>query len=208
MLRYERSPGTSGALGAGSISAPELNLSDQRLLECVAQGDEGAFEQIYDRYARIVYSQLLRVTRQPPVAEELTQEVFMRVWRRASSFDSKRGRLGPWLLTVARNLALDRVRGKAGRQRAREQELSKLTELKAAAPQSPAWVEQRALARQARAFMAGLPENQRRALELAYFEGLSQSEIAARLETPVGTVKSWVRKGLLHLRDAMEGGLA
>ena len=206
VLRYHPSSGPPGDRGTGSISAADLTHSDERLLERVSEGDTVAFERLYDRYSRVVFSQLLRTTRQQAVAEELTQEVFMRVWRRASSFDSERGRLGPWLLAVARNLALDRVRSKAERQRAGEQELSELTAAKAAAPQSAAWVEQRALAHQARSFLAGLPEDQRRAIELAYFEGLSQSEIADQLGTPVGTVKSWIRKGLLRLRDEMEGG--
>ncbi len=208
MLRCERSSVITGAEGVRSISAADLNPSDERLLRQVAQGEERAFEQLYDRYSRIVYSQLLRVTRQPAAAEELTQEVFMRVWSRASSFDAERGRLGPWLLTVARNLALDRIRGKAEQQRRQEQELSEATAVKAASRQSGAWVEHLAIARQARSFMAALPEAQRLALELAYFEGLSQSEIAAKLETPIGTVKTWVRKGLLALRNEMQGGAA
>ncbi len=208
MLRYVRPSGLPGASGVRPISAADLNWSDERLLAGAAGGDQKAFEQIYERHARVVYSLLLRMTRESPVAEELTQEVFLRVWRRASSFDAQRGQLRPWLLQVARNLALDRIRGKAEQQRGREHELKELTALSTAAPRAEAWVEQRTLAHQACAFMAELPDGQRRALELAYFEGLSHSEIATRLDSPIGTVKSWVRKGLLQLRDSMRGGAA
>jgi len=185
--------------------------SDSELLARIADSrDPQALESLYDRYARPVYSVLLRVAGDRSAADELQQDVFLKLWRNAQAFDRTRATALPWLLTLARNTALDRVRTKAERQRRREfgdDETS--TALQSAqhgsARNDEAWLDRRRLAEQVAQALEELPEGQRRAVELAYFEGLSQTEIAQKLDAPLGTVKSWVRKALLRLRDDLGG---
>lgn len=184
--------------------SPAPAESDAALLGRVARRDARAFEELYDRHSRVVYSVLLRMVRERDVADELVQDVFLRMWRKADAFDPGRGALLPWLLAVARNTALDRIRSKAEKQRAAE-EGAEEAPIAPVAAQGEAWLDRRRLTQTARGFMEELPDGQRRALELAYFEGLSHSEIADALEAPLGTVKTWVRKALLRLREQMGG---
>lgn len=205
MLSYDRSANLSGMLFAFAISRPAAAPeSDAGLLTRVAARDARAFEALYDRHSRAVYGVLLRMVRERDVADELAQDVFLRLWRKADAFDPERGELLPWLLTVARHVALDRLRSKAEKQRNVEDGGDDAPVAPIAA-RGEAWVDQRRLSDKARGLMEGLPDGQRRALELAYFEGLSHSEIAAKLDAPLGTVKSWVRKALLRLREQMGG---
>ena len=183
---------------------PTLNEDEratEQLMERLARQDQTALERLYDGYSALVYSLLLRMTQETASAEDLTQEVFLKVWRNAHLYESSRGSLEAWLVTVARNIALDHIRSKREKQRRRED-----TETMAVAvsqPRTEEWVDRRKRMGQVRSLMTALPEDQRRALELAYFEGLSQTEIAARLEQPLGTVKSWVRNALLRLREEL-----
>ncbi|MDA0205303.1 MAG: sigma-70 family RNA polymerase sigma factor [Acidobacteria bacterium] len=175
------------------------------LLNLVAvRRDQDALAALYDRYSRVVYAVLLRITRDQPSAEELCQEVFFRLWKNADSFDGCQGSLTPWLLTIARNAALDRFRSKGEKQR--HSEIGTEQILEAPTPGNiDVWVDNKLQADRATALMGDLPEGQRQALELAYFEGLSQTEIADKLGAPLGTVKSWVRGALLRLREQMGG---
>jgi RNA polymerase sigma-70 factor (ECF subfamily) len=190
----------------GLSSATQQGPSDDAtLLHLVAaQRDQDALAALYDRHSRLVYAVLLRITRDQPSAEELCQEVFFRLWRSAASFDGSQGALTPWLLTIARNAALDRHRSKGEKQRSSE--VGSDDPLEPPAPGNvDAWVDTKLQADRAVALMSDLPEAQRQALELAYFEGLSQTEIADKLGAPLGTVKSWVRGALLRLREQMGG---
>jgi RNA polymerase sigma-70 factor (ECF subfamily) len=188
-----------------SIAIKPTPADDATLLNLVAvQRDQDALATLYDRHSRMVYAVLLRMTRDQPSAEELCQEVFFRLWRNAASFDGSQGALAPWLLTIARNAALDRFRSKSEKQRSSEVGSQDTLEAPTLG-HIDSWVDAKLQADRAMAFMVELPEGQRQALELAYFEGLSQTEIADKPGAPLGTVKSWVRGALLRLREQMGG---
>lgn len=172
-------------------------------MERLTRRDQTALERLYDRYSPLVYSLLLRMTQDTGSAEDLTQEVFLKVWRNAHLYESSRGSLEAWLVTVARNIALDHIRSKREKQRRRE--ATDTVVVAVSEPRTEEWVDRRRRMGQVRSLMTALPADQRRALELAYFEGLTQTEIAARLQQPLGTVKSWVRNALLRLRDELGG---
>jgi len=172
-------------------------------MEQLARQNPQALEQLYDRYSRLVYSLVLRITHQPAMAEEIVQEVFLQLWRNARAYQSSRGAVEPWLLTVARNRALDAVRSKAEKQRRHEEAgLEFPTAASAASPETR--MDQQRRAETVRKLIGALPEAQRRAIQMAYFEEMSQTEIAQRLNEPLGTVKTWIRSGLLRLRQELE----
>lgn len=174
--------------------------SEAELAGRLRERDPNALAAIYDRYGRAAYSLFLRITRDSNAAEDLVQELFIRVWNRARDFDAKKGALGVWLLAIARNMALDHVRSADVKFAARLRPLDRIDPLRFAlrAGASDSAVDC------SRAISASkLNDNERRVLELAYFEGLSQSEIAARINQPLGTVKSWTRSALDRLRSAV-----
>ena len=156
--------------------------------------------ELYDRYGRLAYSLIYRIVRDVGVAEDLVQETFLRVWNRAQGFDAERGALGPWLLAVARNRAIDYVRSAGGKMAKGALELE-YAERPALFINFEADVLSQDQARRVRAALEKLNENQRHVIELAYFEGLSQSEMAERMGQPLGTVKTWVRTALKNLRE-------
>lgn len=164
--------------------------------------EPAAMGELYDRYGRLAYSLIYRIVRDVGVAEDLVQETFLRVWNRAQAFDAERGALGPWLLAVARNRAIDYVRSAGGKMAKGALELE-YAERPALFINFEADVLSQDQARRVRAALEKLNENQRHVIELAYFEGLSQSEMAERLGQPLGTVKTWVRAALKNLRDQL-----
>jgi RNA polymerase sigma-70 factor (ECF subfamily) len=188
------------------VGGPDgLQPLDEELMARVAEGDSDALAQLFQRYAGAVYSLGYRMLNDREGAEELLNEAFVRVWRQAPSFDARRGKFSTWLMSVARNLGIDQLRSR----RARPQRSDPFT------PEDPeldlidermnverhVWQgERRRLIRQA---LRELPPAQREALELAYFEGLTQSEISARLGDPLGTTKTRIRLGLQKLRDLL-----
>ena len=180
---------------------------DAALIARLRERDGSALETLYDRYARPIYSLVLRIARQTPAAEEIVQDVFMHLWNNAHRYDSSRGPLEPWLFTMARNRALDFLRLKSEKQRRREDVFDYDPPVsQSALPQQSqeSRIDQERRAEQVRAILAALPETQRRAIELAFFDGLTHNEIAQSLNEPLGTVKSWIRNGLLRLRDTLE----
>jgi RNA polymerase sigma-70 factor (ECF subfamily) len=185
---------------------PEGNEpTDASLMERVLQSDSGALETLYDRYARHVYSLVLRISQQPASAEEIVQDVFLQLWRNAKRYQAARGPLEPWLFTVARNRALDFLRLKRGKQRRREDSADfDLPPSAVVRPDPEGAIDQSRRAEKVRALMNSLPALQRRAIELAFFEGMTHSEISAAIGEPLGTVKSWIRGGLLRLRESLE----
>jgi RNA polymerase sigma-70 factor (ECF subfamily) len=162
--------------------------------------EPAAMGELYDRYGRLAYSLIYRIVRDVGVAEDLVQETFLRVWNRAQGFDAGRGALGPWLLAVARNRAIDYVRSASGKMAKGALELEH-AERPALFINFEADVLSQDQARRVRAALEKLNENQRHVIELAYFEGLSQSEMAERMGQPLGTVKTWVRTALKNLRE-------
>lgn len=181
-----------------STTNPAVSL-DAMLVNRLLQKDVNAFEQLYDRHSRAIYGLVLRILQQAGTAEEVVQDVFLQLWRNAAQYDSSRGPFVPWLFTLARNRALDTLRLKSERQRRREDQAEELPPV-ASAPEYEKQLDEKRRAEKIRALMASLNPQQKRAIELAYFEGLSHSEIAAALKEPLGTVKSWIRNGLLRLK--------
>lgn len=176
---------------------------DAALLHRLLQRDVSAFEELYDRHSRLVYGLVLRILQQATTAEEVVQDVFLQLWRNAAQYDASRGPFVPWLLTLARNRALDHLRLKSERQRRREDQVEELPPVVTIPDFEGALDEQRRATR-VRELMTSLNPQQKRAIELAYFEGLSHSEIAGTLQEPLGTVKSWIRNGLLRLKEGLQ----
>jgi RNA polymerase sigma-70 factor (ECF subfamily) len=176
---------------------------DATLVHRLLQKDVSAFEQLYDRHSRAIYSLVLRILQQAGTAEEVVQDVFLQLWRNAAQYDVSRGPFVPWLFTLARNRALDTLRLKSERQRRREDQTEELPPI-ASVPQYEQQLDVKRRAEKVRALMASLSPQQKKAIELAYFEGLSHSEIAAALKEPLGTVKSWIRNGLLRLKEELQ----
>lgn len=177
--------------------------SDATLMQQLIGRETAALERLYDRYSRAVYSLVLRILEQAAATEEVVQDVFLQLWRNAHRYESSRGPLEPWLFTLARNRALDYRRLKGERQRRRE-DAFEAQPLRSTAPNPEEVVDSQRRAERVRASMRLLPERQRKAIELAFFEGLTHSEIARALSEPLGTVKSWIRTGLVRLRQSLE----
>jgi RNA polymerase sigma-70 factor (ECF subfamily) len=176
---------------------------DATLVHRLLQKDVSAFEQLYDRHSRAIYSLVLRILQQAGTAEEVVQDVFLQLWRNAAQYDVSRGPFVPWLFTLARNRALDTLRLKSERQRRREDQTEELPSV-ASAPQYEEQLDEKRRAEKVRALMASLSPQQKKAIELAYFEGRGHSEIATALKEPLGTVKSWIRNGLLRLKEELQ----
>jgi RNA polymerase sigma-70 factor (ECF subfamily) len=176
---------------------------DATLARRLLQKDVEAFEQLYERHSRIVYALVLRILQQGSTAEEVVQDVFLQVWRNARHYDEQRGPFIPWLMTLARNRALDRLRLKSERQRRQEAQTEEFPPV-VEAPQYEKDLDEKRRAERVRALMASLHPQQKKAIELAFFEGLSHSEIAESLKEPLGTVKSWIRNGLMRLKEGLQ----
>jgi RNA polymerase sigma-70 factor (ECF subfamily) len=176
---------------------------DATLVNRLLRKDVAAFEQLYNRHSRIVYSLVLRILQQAGTAEEVVQDVFLQLWRNAARYDVTRGPFVPWLLTLARNRALDHLRLKSERQRRREDQTEELPSV-TVAPEYEKQLDEKRRAERVRALLGVLSPQQRRAIELAYFQGLSHTEIAEALNEPLGTVKSWIRNGLLRLKEGLQ----
>src|ERR1700686_3797421 len=174
---------------------------DADLLIRLQRRDPQALAELYDRYGRLVYSLILRVVHDAGIAEDLVQETFLRVWNRVGGFDAQKGSMGPWLLAVARNRAIDYLRSAGGRER------NSVEFEENAHPAQYGDMEKDILssdkARRVKSAIEKLSPNQRQVIELAYFEGLSQTEMAQRMGQPLGTVKTWVRTALKNLRDEL-----
>jgi RNA polymerase sigma-70 factor, ECF subfamily len=189
-----------------AVFSPKGNdevLPDATLMQQLLHRDVNAFEQLYERHSRIVYSLVVRILRQGTTAEEVVQDVFLQLWRNSARFDLSRPFV-PWLLTLARNRALDQLRLKGERQRRREEQTEEFPQITAAAPEYEKALDDKRRAERVRSLIGSLPPPQKKAIELAYFEGLSHSEIAASLQEPLGTVKSWIRNGLLRLKEGLQ----
>jgi RNA polymerase sigma-70 factor (ECF subfamily) len=176
---------------------------DAALVRRLLQRDVSAFEELYDRHSRIVFALVFRILQQASTSEEAVQDVFLQLWRNAAQYDESRGPFVPWLLTLARNRALDQLRLRSERQRRREDQTEELPPV-VTIPDFESSLDEQRRAKRVRELMNSLNPQQKRAIELAYFEGLSHSEIANTLKEPLGTVKSWIRNGLLRLREGLQ----
>jgi RNA polymerase sigma-70 factor (ECF subfamily) len=182
------------------MTAPLQPVPDSALVERIMAGDEGALSALYDRYSGMLYAMLLRILKDTGAAEEVLQDLFLQLWRGAARFDASRGSLAGWLLVIGRNRALSRLRGKQRREILPDPEEFSFE----AVPSSENLEDEAArmqLMHRLRGVMAALPAEQREAVELAYFEGMTQTEIAARTGSPLGTVKSRVRAAMQTLKQ-------
>lgn len=184
----------------GADTASELGS----LLKRAARGDTAAFAEIYDTTAARVHGLVLRVVRDPAQAEEVTQEVFLEVWRQSSRYDAARGSALAWMMTIAHRKAVDRVRSAEAASRRDEtyHHRNHTPEHDTTAEAAHASLE----ARRVRTALAHLTDVQREAIELAYFGGYTHTEVAALLDLPVGTAKTRIRDGLIRLRDTIGVG--
>jgi len=170
---------------------------DSSLLALVQSGNEQAMASLFDRYSKLVYSVALRVLRDPAAAEDVLQEVFMQIWRNPGSFTAARGSLGGWLAIVARNRSIDTLRRKRPTVDVDDVPLASSFNLADEA-------ERDSLMERARGVIHQLPSEQRKTLEMAFFDGLTHSEIAEMTGDPLGTVKTRIRSALLTLRKAFQ----
>ncbi len=173
-------------------------------IERIAAGDSQALAALYDESRALVYGLTLRILGHAAEAEEVALEIYLQVWHNAGNFDPGRGEALGWLVMLARSRAIDRLRGRSHRQRQRELPLEVLAGPAAGSPDSPeesAWLGERE--RIIRAALATLSAEQRRAVELAFYQGLTHVELAARLRLPLGTVKTHLRRGLCKLREQL-----
>lgn len=185
-------------------STLRTTTDDQHALERMRRGEEGGLAELYDRHGRFVYALALRIVRDRGDAEDLTQDVFVQAWTHADRFDADRGQVVAWLMNMARTRAIDLLRRRRVRpQPAGDDAAIDTTDLTPAQDVLLDWSRRAEAVQQA---MSSLPVLQRMAVELAFFEGLSHTEIAEQLEVPLGTIKTRVRQGLLKLRDQLAGG--
>jgi RNA polymerase sigma-70 factor, ECF subfamily len=190
------------AVAATMPRVSALESTDEVLLARVAEGDRDAFGDLYQRYARAVLGLALRRLGDRGQAEDATQEAFASIWRASRSYKPERGPVAPWLYAVARNAIADR-----GRASARTATPAELPDTASDEDGPPERAEQSWVAYRVHRAMEGLPESERAVLELAYWSGLSQSEIADFLSIPLGTVKTRTRSGLRRLAEELDGAL-
>jgi RNA polymerase sigma-70 factor (ECF subfamily) len=179
-----------------AMSDPDL---DRTCIGRMAAGDTRALEELYDRHAPMLYGLVVRIVGKASDAEEVLQDAWLQAWRRADTWDAARGTVAAWLVTLARSRAIDRIRSVAARRRAESATPAPETPLAADEPAANAAQRQRQ--ERLSAALATLTPRQREVLELGYFGGLSQTEIAERIGAPLGSVKSWTRQGLMRLRE-------
>jgi RNA polymerase sigma-70 factor (ECF subfamily) len=175
---------------------------DLSAVALMARQEASGLEALYDRYSTAVYSLALRIVRDTSDAEDVAQEVFAQAWTQAARYDTARGAVPAWLLMMARSRALDRLRRRRAALKPGPGD-DALADIPDPAPSVETTAAADEQARTARAALAGLPASERAALELAYFEGLTHVEIAARTATPLGTVKTRIRMALRRVRETM-----
>jgi len=184
------------------MPAPELQ--DAVLLGRVAHGDPTAFAALFDRHSSVVLGLLVRMLGRRPEAEELLQDVFLQVWREAGRYRPDAASPRGWILMIARSRAVDRIRSRAARERREATAAGEGPAVGAVEPAGPERLERRERRTRVAAALATLPPEQRRAIEHAFFDGLTHREVAERLGEPLGTVKSRILLGMRKLREALE----
>jgi len=180
-----------------SIEPPEMRhpdaTDDSRLIVRIRAGEQGAMSELYDRYSSVVYGVALRVLQDAAAAEDVLQDIFLQLWRKPEAFDSSRGSLGAWLAVIARHRSIDRLRQRRPETDIEEVVIAGGTDLRDETERS-------LVIEKVRQALGEMNEDQRKALELAYFQGLTHTEIAERTGEPLGTIKTRIRSGLQLLR--------
>ena len=185
-------------------TAEATTCTDAELLAAMAQRQHWALAELYDRYSTVLYSLAMKILGDAAPAQDVLQEAFLTAWRKAALYNQKRGNVGTWLIVLCRNLAIDHYRAKM-RLASRRVELETAAEVLMAQSEDPAQstiaVEDGRVLRQA---LQQLPAEQKQVIEMAYFQGMSQSEIAASTGTPLGTVKTRTRQAMMKLREYLQ----
>lgn len=200
----------TGASPAPDSQRPPARANDAVWSECIrraARGDQQGLAELYDHSSRLVYSVALRIASNPADAEEITLDVYSQVWKLAKDYTTERGSPSAWLVMMARSRALDKVRSRISRSQ-HETTIETAFDAPAAgdsAEESAMMAESR---RRIQTAMQELSPEQRQAIELSFFSGMTHSELADRLGQPLGTVKTRIRLGMLKLRTALSGGVA
>jgi RNA polymerase sigma-70 factor (ECF subfamily) len=185
------------------IASPrDDRLADQAALVRLARGDQSALAELYDRHARPIYSLALRILREQADAEDIVQEVFAQAWNQAARFDTSRGAVAAWLLMMARSRAIDRLRARRSRPETAT-DAETVERMPDAAVRQDLQLLSSEQVDMLKTALDGLPAPQREALELAYYEGLTHTEIADRLSEPLGTVKTRIRQAVIRLRESL-----
>jgi RNA polymerase sigma-70 factor (ECF subfamily) len=202
-------PGTKQAHGSlpGILkmnpSGDSKDEIDPAIMRRVANGDPVAFERVYDAFSGILYSLALRILERPEDTEELLQEVFVKIWRDAAEYDPRRGAPLAWAITITRHKAIDRIRSTTRRLRLYEAAEAEAKNNSTPVPQPVSDAELSENARAVRESLENLAPEVRESIELAFFSGLSQSQIASRLSLPLTTVKSRIRRAMMQLRQSL-----
>jgi RNA polymerase sigma-70 factor (ECF subfamily) len=184
---------------AGGERGDYSPLADEELISLMGAGDAGAFAALYDRHSRAVYSLSYRMAGEKQAAEDLAQDAFLKVWRSAGTYRAQRGSVKTWILTVVHNRGIDLLRSSASRRRTREEAEAEAPRSQPSEAFSEAWGNHRR--DRLREALRDIPHEQREAVTLVHFSGLTQTEVSERLGLPLGTVKGRVRLGLRKLRD-------
>lgn len=199
MSEHARTPGDS------SYERTEQAGADQALMDRVVAGDEPAFQELYRRLSPGLFSMVYQILQDPKEAEDVLQEAFVQMWKKAATYDGKRSALFTWAVMISRNKAIDRLRSRQRRSRLVEEATPELatspTEFESGADFLSSQSDER---KRIRGALAALPAAQREAIELAFFNDMTQAEVSAKLNEPLGTVKARIRRGLLTLRDVLK----
>ena len=174
-------------------------------LRRIADGDRSAFADFYDQYSGLLFAIALKVLNDGKEAEDVLQEVFMQIWNKAGAYNPLLGKPASWAVTLTRNKAIDRIRAAQRRFRLIEQAAVEADVRPDNSPSANEKLHGKENAQLIRSVVAALPADQRRAIELAFFSGLTQDEISQQLQEPLGTIKARIRRGMLKLREKLEG---
>ena len=191
------------AFFSSAVNDQENKELDVELLRQIAGGNRAAFAQFYDRHSTLMFSVACKILSDQSEAEDVLQDVFVQIWEKAKNFDPKLGKASSWAAILVRNKAIDRLRASQRRSRLAEDAGAEFILPDSDSANETAYGHEKAKLIQTA--IISLPDEQRRAIELAYFSGLTQNEISEKLSEPLGTVKARIRRGLLKLRDQLEG---
>jgi RNA polymerase sigma-70 factor, ECF subfamily len=188
-----------------TVSDQDNQERDIELLRKIAAGDRTAFGEFYDRHSVLMFSVASRILNDPGDAEDVLQEAFVQIWEKAGNFDPKLGKPSSWAAILVRNKAIDRIRASQRRTRLAQDAGTEMAIMAEGNESANETVHGHEKAKLIHSAIVELPVEQRNAIELAYFSGLTQNEISEKLQEPLGTVKARIRRGLLKLRDQLEG---
>lgn len=193
-------------LAFNGMNEPSPDLErDVELLRRIASGDRSAFSSFYDLYSGLLFSIAVKILNDAKEAEDVLQEVCMQIWNKADSYDPLLGKPVSWAVTLTRNKAIDRIRASQRRSHLLEQAAVEADILPDNSPSANERMHGKENAKMIRSVVAALPSDQRRAIEMAFFSGLTQDEISKTLQEPLGTIKARIRRGMLKLREKLEG---